>query len=290
MIKNKKLLLKLLTLNQKETYGFLRGVLSRYYKNPHFDKDYIYCKGTLPILLVAHMDTVYDHEYRRYGYFKYEQKQDINNKQIFYDNDQQVIWSPQGLGADDKAGIYLILRLLQNNLRPHVLFTTDEEIGGFGAESFAQDYKKVLKRSDIKYIIELDRQGKEDCVFYDCANEEFENFINSFGFITEYGSFSDISTICPACGIAGVNLSVGYYQEHTLGEYMSILQNDKIYDIIYYMVKESEKVKDRFIYKTEALNFNVTKCACCDMTFPFEQLTYVSKMGYLCKDCLPFFK
>lgn len=290
MMTNYKLLLKLLTLSQKETYGFLQRMLHRYYDDIHFDKDYIYCKGTAPILLVAHLDTVYDHSYRRAGFFKYEPQQESQKKQLFFDKEQSVLWSPQGLGADDRAGVFLILKLLQNGLRPHVVFTTDEEIGGLGAETFANHYKKILKKSNIKYIIEVDRQGSEDCVFYDCANEEFEKYINSFGFITDIGSFSDISIICPACGIAGVNLSVGYYNEHTPSEFLSILQNDKIYDIIYYMVQESEKITNRFIYKTEEPVYNLIKCACCDMTFPFHQLSYTSKMGYLCRDCIEWFK
>lgn len=71
---------------------------------------------------------------------------------------------------------------------------------------------------ELKYIIQLDRRGDNDCVFYDCWNEEFMNYIMQFGYEMALGSFSDISTICPAWDIAGVNLSIGYRDEHTYGE------------------------------------------------------------------------
>jgi hypothetical protein len=74
----------------------------------------------------------------------------------------------------------------------------------------------------LKFIIELDRRGTNDCVFYDCANEKFVEYISSFGFTEAFGTFSDICEICPVWGVAGVNLSVGYQNEHSYGELLYI--------------------------------------------------------------------
>ena len=52
---------------------------------------------------------------------------------------------------------------------------------------------KKLSIPDIKYIIEFDRRGENDCVFQDCGNETFMNYVESFGFKTARGSYSDIS-------------------------------------------------------------------------------------------------
>ena len=41
---------------------------------------------------------------------------------------------------------------------------------------------------DLKYIIQLDRQGTNDCVFYDCDNEKFVEYVESFGFCEAIGS------------------------------------------------------------------------------------------------------
>lgn len=162
--------------------------------------DYILCEGNIPIMLVAHLDTVFK----------------TLPREIYYDYKKQVMWSPQGLGADDRAGVFSILKIVRKGFRPHICFTTDEEIGSRGASVLIKDMKK--SPFDIKYIIELDRQGANDCVFYSCDNKEFEKFVEDFGFVTDWGTFSDISDICPAWKIAGVNLSVGYFTEHSIAE------------------------------------------------------------------------
>jgi hypothetical protein len=71
-------------------------------------------------------------------------------------------------------------------------------------------------------MVELDRKGVEDAVFYSCANEEFIKFVcNATGNIKAHGSFSDISTLMPASKLCGVNLSCGYFQAHTKNEYVN---------------------------------------------------------------------
>ena len=147
-------------------------------------------------MLVAHMDTVFK----------------APPSDIYYDSTKHIMWSPQGLGADDRAGVYLIWRIVQEGYRPHICLTTDEEIGGLGASALVKDFPEAP--FDIRYIVELDRQGTNDCVFYSCANDAFQTFIEGYDFITDWGTFSDISEICPVWKIAGVNLSVGYKGEH----------------------------------------------------------------------------
>lgn len=184
-------LLKMLTLFLRKTYGK---------KNVSATKTYIVAEGKIPIALVAHLDTVF--------------KSPPN--EIYYDQKKEVVWSPQGLGADDRAGVFIIMKLLQEGLRPHVIFTTGEEIGGVGASILTKVFPKPP--FNVKYLVELDRQGISDCVFYDCDNPSFEEYINSFGYVTAWGTFSDISEICPVWKIAGVNLSVGYIREHSVSE------------------------------------------------------------------------
>ena len=175
-------------------------VKNRYKKQQFITQDYILCEGDIPIMLVAHLDTVF---------------KEIP-KEIYFDQQKQVMWSPTGLGADDRAGVFAILKIINKGYRPHICFCTDEEKGGLGASTMVQDIP--VAPFDIKYIVELDRQGSSDCVFYNCDNEEFENFVESYGFFSDWGTFSDISEICPIWKIAGVNLSVGYIDEHCMVE------------------------------------------------------------------------
>lgn len=160
---------------------------------------FIYAKGKLPVLLVCHLDTVH-----------YKQVEQIHTQ-----NKGDVLSSPQGIGGDDRCGVYIILDIIKT-LKCSVLFCEDEEIGGLGANIFSQSDIKP----DINYIIEFDRAGYDDAVFYDCDNPVFTKFVCDFGFKEQYGSFSDISFIAPALGIAAVNLSSGYYKPHTKKEYI----------------------------------------------------------------------
>jgi hypothetical protein len=49
-----------------------------------------------------------------------------------------------------------------------------------------------------------------------------EDYFTSYGFKSSFGSFSDISILCPKWGIGGVNLSIGYYSQHTSSEILKI--------------------------------------------------------------------
>lgn len=182
---------------QKELKRALINELQTIRYKPVVSKGFIYAEGTVPVLLVAHMDTVHTEKV----------------KIICYSRDGNILMSPQGIGGDDRAGIYMILQLLKTH-HCHVLFCEDEESGGVGARCFASSGITP----DVNYIVELDRRGSQDAVFYDCANPEFTEFVCSFGFIRDEGSFSDISIVAPALGIAAVNISSGYYNEHTKHE------------------------------------------------------------------------
>ena len=161
---------------------------------------FLYAEGELPVLLVAHLDTVHKE----------------NVKHICVSEDG-VIMSPQGIGGDDRCGVYMIMELVKQ-LKCHVLFCEDEEIGGVGAAKFV----KSKIRPAVNYIIEFDRKGSDDAVFYDCDNQEFTDFILDFGYNFAFGSFSDIDVIAPALGVAAVNLSSGYYKAHLENEYIKL--------------------------------------------------------------------
>ena len=185
--------------SQPKLHKMLHKLLKRHYKNIINTSDYIYAPGDIPVALVAHMDTVFK----------------IPPEHIYFDRQEGVLWSPDGLGADDRAGVFLILKIIQNikrDKKPTIIFTTDEEKGCIGSSALVENMPHPPQ--NLKYIIQLDRRGKDDCVFYDDINEEFEKYVHKFGFDTAWGTLSDISIICPTWGISGVNLSVGYEDEH----------------------------------------------------------------------------
>lgn len=197
-------------LSQEELKKFLKNELTRIYKKNNLidDNGFLYAKGDIPILLIAHLDTVH------------EQLPTIIH---ITGNDKKntIISSPQGIGGDDRCGVYIILKILSKGYKPHVLFCENEEIGCVGAMLATENIKVIESISTLNYIIELDRKGNKDAVYYDCYNTEFIDYIRStIEYEEEYGSFSDISVIAPKTKIAAVNLSCGYYNAHTSKEYV----------------------------------------------------------------------
>jgi len=171
--------------------------------------EYILVPGEAPVLLVAHLDTVHKDRVR----------------QICKTSNGNILMSPQGIGGDDRCGVYaLVTAHAMSEKKPWLLFTCNEEVGGVGASTFCKDYcmKQFPKELDtMKMLIEIDRKGRTDAVYYDCDNPDFEQYINGKGFVTQHGSFSDISYIAPELGVAAVNLSSGYYNAHTQYEYIN---------------------------------------------------------------------
>lgn len=202
---NLDLIKTLTTLNQKQIYKVLfRFLKSKGYNNIKKGEHFILAEGQNPVCLVAHIDTVFRQPQRR--------------ENFIYDAEQHILWGVGGSGFDDRAGIYAIIELIQRGRRPHVIFTDLEEAGGIGASELVQRYTKFPFKSKCNALIELDRANEKDAVYYSCDNESFASYIESFGFEYDWGTFSDISIISPAWGIAAVNLSVGYRHEHTESE------------------------------------------------------------------------
>lgn len=286
------ILRQVFTMHEQQLLNVLRKTLENYYekKNIIATNDYIYVVGDIPIALLAHLDTVHK----------------APPTEFFHDKERGYLWTPEGLGADDRAGVFGILMLLKAGYRPSILFLTQEERGGIGAEKLIKEWPAPA--SEINFLIELDRRGEDDAVYYDCGNEEFEKFISSFGFNTEWGSFSDISVIAPVWDRAAVNLSIGYFDEHTLCERLNyrymfktidrvkqILENyqhDKVYDFqaIDWGTAAWTHYPNDIIYYPRTKNGN-TLCDCCDTWVPDDSITYVQDdetddIFRLCPECV----
>ena len=188
---------------QPELKKYVAKELKKHYKDITIEDGFVFAQGTFPVLLVAHLDTVHE----------------TTPKIIMVASHKNVISSPEGIGGDDRCGVYMILEVIKK-YNCSVLFCEDEEIGGKGADKFTKS--KIAQGLDFNYIIEFDRKGNNDAVFYDCDNAEFEQFITEKFYKTQYGTFSDISIIAPYLGVAAVNLSCGYYNAHTKSEYIVI--------------------------------------------------------------------
>ena len=238
------LLKKIIRMNKKNLFDFLEIELAQVYKNIDTNgksRNFLFCEGEEPIMVVAHLDTVFEDFSNSYSAYSTDDLWGIYDfyqattelKEIYHDQVEGVMWSPDGLGADDRVGVFMILSLVRAGIRPSILFTTDEESGSTSGSDFALQYKHKFQNYGINYLMELDRSGVNDCVFYKCDNPEFTKYIEGYGFKTDTGSFTDISVICPIVKTAGVNLSVGYWNEHSKTEMIDLFTMSKNFGIIY---------------------------------------------------------
>jgi hypothetical protein len=126
-----------------------------------------------------------------------------------------------GIGADDRAGVAALWLLRKSG--HSLLIVPDEEIGCKGSRKVADAYPSILAAH--RFAVQFDRRGSHDIVCYDCDNSAFTKFLKSWlpGYREVEGSFSDICELCPAGGIAGVNLSIGFRDEHTTYETLDVL-------------------------------------------------------------------
>ena len=278
--KDYRLFERLVSLSEKEMQKAMAQLLKSKYDNIIITKDYIVAIGNIPIALIAHMDTVF--------------KTPVSD--LYYDQRKGVLWSPEGLGADDRAGIFAIIKILQAGLRPSIILTTGEEEGGVGACALTTAHPDC-PIPGLKYMIELDRRGSNDCVFYDCYCPEFVDYVESFGFCERWGSFTDISFLMPEWEIVGVNLSVGYEDEHTHTEILNIgplfdtiqkvkkmLQEKNIPDFKY---DELTVPNSAWWRKAEIYGQHCSKCKKLFSEYElFPVLGINGKTQYYCPDCI----
>lgn len=240
-----KILENICSMKEKELYRFVKTFLmSLPFNSFNEGKNYFIAWGSLDVALVAHLDTVFD----------------FPPHELFYDRDKDTILTlGQGAGFDDRAGVYAILKILTEwkDVPPTVIFTLGEEDYGVGArEAASAGLREKAKR--LKYMIELDRQGKDDCVFYQCISRDFQSYVSSFGFRKQPGSYSDIYFLMDEWQTCGVNLSIGYYDEHSDYEYLRPSQMEVTIIRVLKMLKDVKNV-NRFRYK-RVVAHNCDRC------------------------------
>lgn len=139
------------------------------------------------------------------------------------------------LGADDKAGMTIMLNMISENIPGLYYFFIGEETGCIGSSGISRKFTDLIKEQklpDVKKCISFDRRSYGSVITHQmssrCCSDEFGNELskrlNEFGFwyandstgiYTDSAEFLDI---IPEC----TNLSVGYFDEHSLTEKQDI--------------------------------------------------------------------
>lgn len=206
--------------NETPVSDYLQPVLSELVDTVHMDL-YGNLLGDLKcgngegatILLSAHMDTV---------------RGVMADKKIL-ENNGVIIADKGALGADDRAGIAIILTVLRNlkklNFNGHikVAFSREEEIGCVGAGRIDS---KWYEGTDLAIVV--DRRGNRDivagCGMAFCSNEvgffmEDVSKMLDMDWKCVEGGISDAMVFAQE-GINSINLSAGYMNEHTDREFV----------------------------------------------------------------------
>jgi len=199
-----------------QTHLFGDGFVSDGNGNIYYDNR----KNNENIMFCCHMDTVGQDNFHIVRY--------KDSRFIFTDGKSQ-------LGADDRAGIALCLYLIEKDIPGLYYFFSQEEKGAPGSSALADDNPDIIKGIDI--ALELDRKGYNDIIYvqgrktasYECANSIGSELAKQKIFMSpcDNGVFTDtanLTTVIREC----LNLSVGYFNQHTYSEYQDVLFLDHL--------------------------------------------------------------
>ena len=127
----------------------------------------------------------------------------------------------EGLGADDKNGIWIALRCLEKYGTLKVAFFVEEETGCRGSSQADMDFFR-----DCRFVIQPDRRGHQDLIttigWTELCSEEFLKAIGyeQFGYQETEGAMTDILALKEnGLKTSCINLSCGYYEPHTDNEF-----------------------------------------------------------------------
>jgi len=242
-----------------------------------------------PVLWSGHVDTMH--------------KPDAPAKQsIVYDEGCGMIYKDDKvmpLGADNGAGVWLMLEMLDAGVPGTYLFHRGEERGGIGSSGMAKKYDIFLKQ--FKYAIAFDRRGTGDVITEQmcgvCCSDEFAlalaallntNVSNvSMGYKPDdTGSFTDTANyigIIPEC----TNVSVGYDNEHTPNETLDVWHLMQLRDAVIAVfktgidlpvVRDPSIVVDRWGgFGSFGDNYDYPLCAAEVLDMPFKDLVKLVK-------------
>jgi len=194
----------------------------------------------------AHLDTIdrgpssysvghYDNELKKWIYpEKNEEEKEKDKEKLIkhvFDGDFVKTDGNTNLGADDKAGVTIMINLMSEGVPGLYYFFMGEESGCVGSSSLSRVYKSKVESGVLPQVnkcIAFDRRGYDSIITEqmssECCSDVFAKDLaaklNEYGFwfkpdptgiYTDSAEFTDVISEC-------TNLSVGYFSEHTTSE------------------------------------------------------------------------
>jgi hypothetical protein len=197
----------------------LEGYLPSGYKQDENENYYIVVGDNPTTMFACHLDTSCSRQ---------EKVIHIQDKKYIRTNGKTI------LGADDKAGMTVLLYMIEKKVPGIYYFFVGEEVGCIGSGELSEQWKELQMFDNITKIISFDRKGTNSIITHQlygrCCSDEFANDLakrlnesgeglsmqtDNTGIMTDSAKFVEL---VPEC----TNISVGYYKEHTVGEYQDI--------------------------------------------------------------------
>lgn len=211
----------------------------------------------------------------------------------------------QCLGADDRAGVYIALELINyfagSEFPYDFAFFDKEESGGIGSDAFAQ-----VTEAEYQCFIGLDRasrDGKQNIATYGYDNDILLDIVyEHFKYETQIGTFTDCSNLSSYFpDIPCFNLSVGYEHEHSPKETLNLALMHQTLELLKTF---RLPVGAKFEAKHKILEFNGSwsqwgyndnlmeplVCEMCSQHTPLYAVGDRNEVMYLCKDCVEVFE
>lgn len=197
--------------------------------------------ATFPCI-AAHLDEV--HQAREKGY------------EVLFVKDEFIIGFNSGkrefngIGADDKNGIWICLRCLEKYDNLKCVFFVGEEQGCIGSRQ--ADMKFF---DDCRFVLQCDRKGNSDFInrIYGeslCSSQFLKDAsLKEHGYKEENGMQTDVRTLRDrGLEISCANISCGYYYPHTPHEMTNIEDLKKCRTLVEHIIENCRKV---YTYKEE---------------------------------------
>ena len=143
------------------------------------------------------------------------------------------------LGADDKAGVTIMLHMIENKIPGLYYFFLGEEVGCVGSKKLSGKHKEE-KIEGINKVVSFDRRGTTSIITFQassrCCSDKFGEALaaelnkadSTFSYKNDptgiYTDSAQFVSIYPEC----TNISVGYQSEHTFNESQNIDHLDKL--------------------------------------------------------------
>ncbi len=180
--------------------------------------------------VVAHTDEV--HEFNQYRV--------VINTGDFFMGWCNKYGCRNGIGADDKVGIFIALTLLEYVDVLKIFLPVQEEVGLIGTKNAKMEWFK-----DVGYLMQCDRRGHSDLITFtngvkvasnDFIEDVYEIMVN-YKYKKASGTCTDIGgLVTQGVGVSAVNISCGYYDEHTDEELIYIPALVNCLNMVNYMI------------------------------------------------------